>query len=328
VLQLVITPSETDLLLVEEDLSMTWPRRIVPGTTYLLTRRCTQRRFMLAPRGIVPKLLGYCVALAADRHGIEVHAITSMSNHWHAVVTDPHGRIPEFSRDVHSLSARALNAHLGRWEALWSSQRLSLVELVDGPDVWDKLVYTLTNPVAAGLVARSAEWPGLRTRPIDVTRAPVVFKRPRTRFFRRSKLPAQVELPLTVPRALEPLSRPAFARELQARVADREAAIREEMEAAGRSFIGAHKVRRQRRDARPKTHELRRGRHPVVASRDRARRLGTLERLRRFRDAYREALERWRQRVGPVRFPEGTYKMRGYPGVVSDRAPPLSCQAA
>jgi len=34
---------------------MTWPRRIVPGTTYLLTRRCTQRRFMLVPRGIVPK---------------------------------------------------------------------------------------------------------------------------------------------------------------------------------------------------------------------------------------------------------------------------------
>ena len=60
---------------------MTWPRRIVPGTTYLLTRRCTQRRFMLVPRGIVPKLFGYCVGLAAERHGILVHAITCMSNH-------------------------------------------------------------------------------------------------------------------------------------------------------------------------------------------------------------------------------------------------------
>ena len=85
---------------------MTWPRRVVPGTTYLLTRRCTQRRFMLAPRGIVPKLFGYCVALAAERHGIEVHAMTVMSNHWHAVVTDPYGRIPEFSRDVHRLRIR------------------------------------------------------------------------------------------------------------------------------------------------------------------------------------------------------------------------------
>ena len=44
--------------------------------------------------------------------------------------------------------------------------------------------------------------------------------------------------------------------------------------------------------------------------------------------SYRVALDRWRQRMSPVRFPEGTYKMRDYPGVLSDRAPPVSCQAA
>jgi REP element-mobilizing transposase RayT len=283
---------------------------------------------MLVPRGIVPKLFGYCVALAAERHGIQVHAVTCMSNHYHAVVTDPHGRIPEFCRDVHSLSARALNAHLGRWEGFWSSQRLSLVELVDGPDVWDKLVYTLTNPVEAGLVARSAEWPGLRTRPIDMGRDPRIFKRPRTKFFRRSRLPKEVQLCLIVPPLLEPQDARSFAQELQERVTAREAAIRVHMEAAGRRFMGAPDVKRQRRDARPKTHELRRGRHPAVASRDRTRRLGALERLRRFRDVYRAALERWRQHTGPVRFPEGTYKMRDYPGVTSDRGPPVSCQAA
>ncbi len=307
---------------------MTWPRRVVPGTTYLLTRRCTQRRFMLVPRGIVPSLFGYCVALAAERHGILVHAITVMSNHWHAVLTDPHGEVPEFSRDVHSLIARALNAHLGRWEALWSSQRLSLVELVDAPDIWDKLVYTLTNPVEAGLVKRSADWPGLRTRPVDIRRQPRVFRRPRTKFFRRSGLPQEAQLCLAVPPLLGSLGARAFAQELQERVATREATIRERMEAAGRRFMGAADVKRQRRDARPKTHERRRGCDPSVASRDRTRRLGALERLRRFRDAYRAALERWRERTGPVHFPEGTYKMRDYPGVVSDRAPPVSCQAA
>jgi putative transposase len=55
---------------------MAYPCRIVPGTTYLLARRCTRRRFMLVPRGIVPELFGYCVALAAERHGILVHATT------------------------------------------------------------------------------------------------------------------------------------------------------------------------------------------------------------------------------------------------------------
>jgi putative transposase len=307
---------------------MTYPRRIVPGTTYLLTRRCTQRRFMLVPRGIVPELFGYCVALAAERHGILVHVVTVMSNHYHAVVTDQHGNIPEFCRDVHSLSARALNAHLGRWEALWSAQRLSLVELVDAPDVWDKLVYTLTNPVAAGLVSRSSEWPGLRTRPVDLRRAPAVFKRPRTRFFRRSGLPSEVALRLSVPPALEPLDRGAFGQELGARVAAREADIRAQMASEGRGFMGAHGVKRQRRDTRSKTHEVRRGRNPAVASRDRTRRLGALERLRRFRDAYRAALERWRLCEGPVHFPEGTYKMRGYPGVICGRPPPPGCQVA
>jgi hypothetical protein len=159
-------------------------------------------------------------------------------------------------------------------------------------------------------------------------RDPRIFKRPRTKFFRRSRLPKEVRLCLIVPPLLEPQDARSFAQELQERVTAREAAIRVRMEAAGRKFMGAADVKRQRRDARPKTHELRRGRHPAVASRDRTRRLGALERLRRFRDAYREALERWRQRAGPVRFPEGTYKMRDYPGVVRDRAPPLSSQAA
>jgi putative transposase len=118
---------------------MPYPRRIVPGTTYLLTRRCTQRRFMLVPRGIAPELFGDCVALAAERHGIEVPAVTVMANHDHALVTDRHGNIPEVCRDVHSLSARALNAHLGRWGALrwgalWSAQHLNLVERVDAPN--------------------------------------------------------------------------------------------------------------------------------------------------------------------------------------------------
>ena len=102
---------------------MTYPRRIVPGTTYLLTRRCTQRRFMLVPRGIVPELFGGCVALAAERHGVLVHAVTVMSNHYHAVVTDRHGNIPEFCRDVHSLSARARSTAWRSWRSSpWPSR--------------------------------------------------------------------------------------------------------------------------------------------------------------------------------------------------------------
>ncbi len=306
---------------------MTLPRRIIAGTTYLLTRRCTQRRFMLVPRGVTPKLFGYSVALAAERYGISVHAVMCLSNHWHAVVTDPEGHISEFSRDVHSLVARALNAHFGRWEAFWSSQRLSLVELVDKDDVWEKLVYTLSNPVEAGLVATSSAWPGFGSKPEDALSGGQNIKRPNTRFFATSRLPEEVSLRVSAPPQLAALGKKAFVQEFRERVTKSESAIRARHD---KPFMGPHAVKRQRRDGRPKTHARRRGLHPAIASRNRSRRLAMLKELRRFRDAYREARERWVNAKADekVVFPAGTYKMRMYPGVVCERPPPWALQAA
>jgi hypothetical protein len=34
--------------------TMTWPRRVIAGTTYLLNRRCTERQYLLVPRGVSP----------------------------------------------------------------------------------------------------------------------------------------------------------------------------------------------------------------------------------------------------------------------------------
>jgi len=307
---------------------MTWPRRVIAGTTYLLTRRCTERRYLLVPRGVSPKLVGYCVALAAQRHGILIHAVMVMSNHWHAVLTDPQGRVTEFARDVHALTARALNAHYGRWESFWSSQRLSLVEL-DGPDdILEKLVYTTTNPVEAGLVERPREWPGVRTLPSHVLDAPRRFPRPRTRFFSRSALPEEVELHLTVPAQLAQLGEGEYVRRYQAGVQQRVEALEARRVSEGRRVMGVHALKRQRKDGRPKTSAPRRKLDPAVASRDRTRRVGLLCELRRFRDAYREARRRWLQGDKAVLFPWGTLLMSTLPGVRCERAPPCTLQGA
>lgn len=77
---------------------------------------------------------------------------------------------------------------------------------------------------------------------MDLVREPPVFRRPRTTFFRRSRLPQAVRLRLTVPPLLAPCDARALARELQERVAAREAAIRDRMEAPGRRFMGALNV--------------------------------------------------------------------------------------
>ena len=98
-----------------------------------------------------------------------------MSNHWHGLVTDPHGRIPEFCRDVHSLAARALNAHLGRSEPLWCAQRLILVDLFDGPGVSAKLVFLASYPVEAAMVSLSVVLPLLSITPLHVPLPPSPF---------------------------------------------------------------------------------------------------------------------------------------------------------
>ncbi|HEY7725075.1 MAG TPA: hypothetical protein VH880_07070, partial [Anaeromyxobacteraceae bacterium] len=94
---------------------MTAPRQVLPGTTYLVTRRCAQRQFLLKPSKTTTDVFLYLLAVAARRFGIEVHAFCVLSNHFHLVVTDPHARLPAFHQFLDALVARALNASLGRW---------------------------------------------------------------------------------------------------------------------------------------------------------------------------------------------------------------------
>src|SRR5690606_3282959 len=108
-------------------MAMTRPRRVVPGVCYLITRRCSERRFFLRPDSkvahifeyllaFVAKTYGievhafvvmskvahifeYLLAFVAKTYGIEVHAFVVMSNHYHLVITDTQGRLPDFQRD-------------------------------------------------------------------------------------------------------------------------------------------------------------------------------------------------------------------------------------
>jgi hypothetical protein len=50
-----------------------------------------------------------CLAVAAERWGVIVHAVCMLSNHYRAVVTDPFGRLPEFYGWLHEFVGKALN---------------------------------------------------------------------------------------------------------------------------------------------------------------------------------------------------------------------------
>lgn len=303
---------------------MTQPRRVLPGSTYLLTRRCLERRFLFVPRGEVTNIFGYCLAYAAARYSIEVHCHVVLSDHWHAVVTDVNGRIPEFLRHVHSLVARALNAHLGRWESVWSCQRPSLVRLIGRDGVLRKMVYVHANAVRAGLVARGREWPGLRSTPAELLRKPRTYPRPR-RFFRPdSDAPEEASLGLTVPPPFQDLSAADFVRLLQVALQAEEDRVSKQMKAEGRTFLGVRAVKRKRRTVRAKSSEQRRTLAPKVAAMDPARRLQELVELRTFRERYCQARTAWLAGDREALFPAGTYLLRLYPGV---RCEPMHDQA-
>jgi putative transposase len=297
---------------------MTAPRQVLPGTTYLVTRRCSQRQLLLRPSQVTNQTVGYLLALAANRFQVEVHAYCVMSNHLHLVVSDPEARLPAFTQFFDSLVARSMNAWLARWENFWAPTSYSAVALHGPADVVDKSAYVLANPVAAGLVRRGRSWPGLWSAPERLGVGHLEFQRP-SRFFRASgasSLPERACLALVVPPGFD--SPAQFRRALEDALAAREAAAAADLASQGRGFLGVPGILAQRPFDRPHHREPRRGLNPRLACRDKWRRIQALSQLMQFLSDYRSAFRSWRSGSTRVLFPPGTYLMR-----VLHRAPCL-----
>lgn len=289
---------------------MTRPRQVLPGTRYLLTRRCSQRQFLLRPSEETDGILRYALAVAAQRYGIVLHALCVMSSHYHAVVTDPGGRLPAFAQFFHSLVGRAVNHTLGRRESLWAPGSYSAVVLESAGDVVSKIAYVLANPVAAGLVAHGSEWPGAwsgpSTAPDDVPRPPLFFNP-------RGRMPTSACLSFERPAGFD--SEKDFDAELAVELATREAEAAARMATEQRTFRGPAWVLAQEPTSSATTPEPLRVLNPRIASRHTMTRVEALSRLAEFVAAYREALAAWRKGMRDVLFPPGTYLMRRSHGV-------------
>ena len=144
----------------------------------MVTRRCVQRLFLLRPCETTTAIFRYVLAVAAKRYRVAVHAFCVLSNHYHLVLTDTDGRLPDFMRDLGSLVARATNCAIGRWDKFWEGNSYSAVELATPAAVHEKLVYLLANPVAAGLVRHARDWPGDWSHPSRIGAPAVTIARP------------------------------------------------------------------------------------------------------------------------------------------------------
>jgi len=262
----------------------------------------------LRPSEPINELLRYLLAVSVERFGIQLHAYCFMSNHVHLVLTDPLGVLPAFEQHLASLIARSCNALIGHRESFWDPGSYNAVVLIEPGDVEDKIVYTLANPVAAGLVRHASQWPGLRSSPEAIGGPPVVAQRPEHFFRPNGPMPATASLKLVGPPGVESLE--DYRRSIVRGVQQREDEAAERIASEGRTFLGEERVLSQDRYSVPAREEPRGRRKPRIACRDEQKWVEAIERLKGFLRAYREA---WQEFAGGVRnavFPHGTYWMR------------------
>lgn len=309
---------------------MSQPNPAFRNATYLLTRRCVQRELLLLPTPIVTGIFAYAVARAAAKHRVQVHAALAMTNHWHAVITVSEAVASEFARDVHAAVARCVNVHLDRSEALWSSDGLSLVRLVDRGAIFDKMVYTELNAVAAGLVARPKDWRGFRVTPRDALRKPTRVARPRL-FYSKGEgaaCPEKVELEVTIPPCFADEGDLEFVERFEKAVKERVKSLRGDSADEGGAGARMDEVLALARGRRPSTERQRGGRRPRIACGDPEVRRQARSELTQFRRAYKRARRLWLEGRGSVTFPYGTHVMAPYPNVEVEGIPPDTARAA
>ena len=282
----------------------------------MVTRRCTQRQFLLRPSRFLNHALLFIIAHAAERADVQLHAVCVLSNHLHLIVTDPGQNLSKFMGWVDSIVARLLNARYGRWENLFTQPgSYNDVKLLDANAVLRKLVYVLTNPVEAGLVQSGARWPGLRLSARRIGR-PEKVDRPKFFFRKNGPVPDYATLQIVKPPAFHDLSDEEYKQRVEAAVAEREAEIRQNFLESGRKFLGEKKVLAQSIHQRPTSVEPRMEQEPHVACREKWRRIAALRERQQFLQDYRIALREFCDRVKrrsadalEVVFPRGTYWM-------------------
>ncbi len=292
---------------------MSRPRPILAGRTYLVSRRISQREFLLRPDGKINEALVFVLLRALEKYNVRLVAAVAMSNHWHLVVYDPDGVLPDFLRYLHGLLGRVVNSVRGRWENLWSVEQVNINHLVDVSDVIAKAIYVLINPVTDHLVDRSIHWPGFNTYAWLDGRT-ITAERPRFFFGKRSKLPEKVTTKLVAP----PGFRGTFdewAETLRAGVAKKEREAAAERAASGRRVLGRKGVLAQSPHHRPATPAPRGGLRPFVAAKNVFSRMAALDELESFRMRHAFAKAMFKLGWRTVPFPPGTWAMVQIAGV-------------
>ena len=289
---------------------MTDARCRLPGMTYMIQRRTERRVHLFRPDARMNQVFLYCLGYALAKTGLRLVAVTVMSNHYHAVVHDPDGRITELTELLHALLTKTTQVLRGWQGALFDRAGPSYTELLTVDAIIDKTAYTIANPTAAGLVRYAKDWPGVQTRIADLGARRIVVERPSVFFAEDGEMPERVELRFEMPEAvIETLGLEEARERVATAVAEKEKSARAEVEAAGWSFKGADRVLSGSPYSRAKTFEDRGGLSPRYAG-DVDAMMAAMERDARFGQGYGDTRVRWLAGERDVVWPAGTNAMR------------------
>ena len=293
---------------------MSNPRRIVPRTAKFITRRTTQRFFLLSPdrKRIIWNIYWYVTAVLAAELGIELHAVQMLSNHMHEVLTDTRGEIARFLQQRNRLFANALKVFLGWKEEVFARGGANCVDLYGSDAILRQIAYTLANAVEAGLAHNPEDWPGVTLAATDIGTRTIRAQRPELYFDPDNKRwPPFAEITITVPHELEATFGWQSARDRIVATVERAVLeAREVARKAGRFLKSLEQIFATKHTAKASARETPGERNPTFAAGGNpAQAARALHDRRTFLAAYREAMQKVRDGVLGVLFPPGTWRM-------------------
>jgi putative transposase len=312
---------------------MTHPRHIVPGRVCFVTAQAVRRMFLFLPRRDVVLVFEYLLAVAAREFGVHVHEVLCMSNHFHVLLTDVLGQLPDFMHYFDSLLARSLNACRGTSGTVFEKEYGLVVE-TDEDKIIEHAVYTLANPCADHLVRRSRQWPGFSTRHLEYGQT-VTIKRPKVGLWKEdpmpkkrsspqrpaksSRLPDEIEFKLVRPPVCMELQDAQLREVIRQRLDERELHLIEARCRAGKDVLGIRRVLSREWHDSPREPEELFATKPRAAG---SRWAEELQRIREFVLAHARARARFLAGNRDVVWPAGTWLMRVRHGVPCETSPP------
>ncbi len=272
-------------------------RNFAAARYWFVTDRCHEERFLLRPDPQTNALVLAAIIEAATLSGVGILALCVMGNHWHMVlrVGVDSTSIPLFMQRAKASVARTLNIHRGRHGTFWGD-RYHAIPIVDEAAVLERILYTLMNPVAAGLVSKAHEYPGLSSLEASTDLRPAC---------------GRLRIPIELPPQWLGLSEAQLAAQraaLREEIARRESLLRNERREAGLARPEPGACVRCDPFARPPQPARRRA--PLRFALTSLARRAFRETRRAFVAAYRVASHLFREGVLDTAFPYGAFPPR------------------